>query len=232
MNIEKTLSYGGNKYSGKIFESNICPLCKHAIKPVELLVHPFEDEDKNRFAGCFYLCQNCSQVFVSLHKCSCLVKKTPTGFSTYSYSSELLYVGPEKFQEQAFDQKVVALSPSFVKIYNQALAAESFGLDEIAGIGYRKSLEFLTKDFCTHENPDKKQEIEILPLAKCIKNYIDNPQIDALATRAAWIGNDETHYVRRLESLDISDMKAFIQAMVYFVGMVLISEQAASISPA
>ncbi len=32
--------------------------------------------------------------------------------------------------------------PEFDTIYNQALEAESIGLDQIAGLGFRKSLEF------------------------------------------------------------------------------------------
>jgi len=39
------------------------------------------------------------------------------------------------------------LSPSFVKIIAQAQSAEEHGLDEIAGPGFRKALEFLIKDF-------------------------------------------------------------------------------------
>lgn len=46
-----------------------------------------------------------------------------------------------------FDSEIQEISPSFVKIYNQALAAEELNLSEIAGMGYRKSLEFLIKDF-------------------------------------------------------------------------------------
>ena len=35
----------------------------------------------------------------------------------------------------------------FLTIYNQSLSAEDNNLDQIAGIGYRKALEFLIKDY-------------------------------------------------------------------------------------
>lgn len=93
-------------------------------------------------------------------------------------------------------------------------------------------MEFLVKDFCIHKSPDETETIKKLPLSKCISAYVQNEQIQTLALRAAWIGNDEAHYVRKQEGCDVSDMKAFIKAMVYFTGMVLITEDASSIPPA
>lgn len=159
-------------------------------------------------------------------------RSSSTYASSFEFQSKLLYIGPVKYAEEKFDDGISALSPQFVKIYNQALAAESNGLDEIAGLGYRKAMEFLVKDFCIHQTPSDEETIKKMPLAQCIAKYIDNTQIQTLATRAAWIGNDEAHYIRKHEERDVSDMKNFIRAVVYFVGMVLISEDAASMSPA
>ena len=103
--------------------------------------------------------------------------------------------------------------------------------DEIAGLGYRKALEFLIIDFAIHEHPDDEEKIKANSLSKCIKNYIDADHIKTLAERSAWIGNDEAHYIRKQEDRDVSDMKAFIQATVYFIAMVLITEDASSMTP-
>lgn len=102
-------------------------------------------------------------------------------------------------------------------------------LDQIAGIGYRKSLEFLAKDFAIKYNPDDEDKIKNMPLSNCIKTYIDDPRIKNLAEKSIWLGNDETHYVRKHEDRDISDMKQFIDALVYFISMILITEDAESI---
>ena len=227
MQIQKSLKFNGESITGVIEEPSICPMCKHAVKPQELFITSYKNESGKWYITALYLCKNCYETFVTLSECS--IENT----SKYSkiFSIKLIYTEPNRFAKKHFDDKIVALSPQFVKIYNQALAAESYNLDEIAGIGYRKAIEFLVKDFCIHTKPDEEDKIKSLPLAKCIYHHIDNPQIQTLATRAAWIGNDEAHYIRKQENRDISDMKNFIKAMVYFIGMVLITEDAASISP-
>ena len=40
--------------------------------------------------------------------------------------------------------------------------------------------------------------------------------------------NDEAHYVRKQEDRDVNDMKEFITATVFFIGMVLIADDAAT----
>lgn len=226
MEIEKNIHFpvfGDRKTTYK--EPSVCPLCKHSIKPVELSINPFMDESKKLFLSFTYLCKHCHQTFIALHKAS-------TAERTIICDTKLLYLEPNRFAEQVFDQGISDLSAQFVKIYNQALAAECSGLDEIAGLGYRKSLEFLIKDFCIHQHPNDEEKIKSMPLAKCIATYVDNDMIKTLAERSAWLGNDEAHYIRKHTDRDVNDMKAFIKAMVYFVGMVLITEDAASMSPA
>lgn len=105
-------------------------------------------------------------------------------------------------------------------------------MDEIAGLGYRKALEFLVKDYCIYRSPSDAEAIKSEFLSRCIKTRIDNEKIKTLAERAVWIGNDETHYIRKQEAHDIEDMKQFIQAMVYFVGMELLVDKAAAMEPA
>lgn len=220
-------SGASRSYLGDFDEPSFCPMCKHAIKPQELYLSTFEDEDDNHFLSVFYLCKHCYQTFIVLHKCN-----TRDHGGSYTYSSEFLYSAPNRFAAKEFDDSINKLSPQFVKIYNQSLAAETMDLDEIAGLGYRKALEFLIKDFCIHLRSDEEEKIKKLPLAQCINTYISSPEIKTLASRAAWIGNDEAHYVRKQEDRDVSDMKKFITAAVYFIGMVLITEDAAGMAPA
>ncbi len=165
----------------------------------------------------------CYHSFIASYRCLINLIHVQTG--------KLISAEPCKFEKHVFNKKIISLSPQFDKIYNQALAAETSGLDEIAGLGYRKSLEFLVKDFAIHQHPSDEEDIKKQMLSSCIKKYIDNPQIKTLVERSAWIGNDEAHYIRKQEDRDINDMKSFIQATVYFIGMVLITEDAETISP-
>lgn len=204
-------------------EPGACPLCHFAIAPTHVTDEWYRDNSSRRHLAIFYTCPHCFRPFVAHF--------TDDSPMNNCMSPVLDYCGPELYSAQQFEANIAGLSPQFVKIYNQALEAESRQLDEIAGIGYRKALEFLVKDYCKHTHPEKGTEIERLPLGKCISDYIENRSITTLASRAVWIGNDETHYTRKLEGRDISDMKTFIRALVHYVGMELTVEDAASIDP-
>ena len=205
-----------------------CPLCHKSFAPIPLFACVYKLDDSVTCASVVYFCRDCVSPFFAHY----WISNASLYTNAITYNSAIFrYVEPIKFAKTVFDKNIIELSPLFDKIYNQALAAEASGLDEIAGLGYRKSLEFLIKDFAIHENPENEEKIKSMPLAACIKNFIDSPNIKTLATRSAWIGNDEAHYIRKQEDRDVSDMKSFIQATVYFISMILITEDAASMEP-
>jgi hypothetical protein len=110
------------------------------------------------------------------------------------------------------------VSKDFVEIYSQATVAESERLDQIAGVGYRKAAEFLIKDYVISKNPDNSEQIKKIMLGKVIDDYLtDFPKIQNLAKAVAWIGNDETHYIRRHDDKDVQDLKKFIFASAQFI---------------
>ena len=200
-----------------------CPICKSKIAPIYIA----SSLDSLKFASVFDYCRSCRNTFITKYK----VNEEPHTSTIWYIATEAIYSEPNRFEKQVFDNKIITLSPQFDKIYNQALAAETNGLDEIAGLGYRKALEFLIKDYAIHIRPDEESTIKAKPIAQCINSYIDNEAIKTLAERSAWIGNDEAHYIRKKDDRDVSDMKSFIQAIVYFIGMILITEDAASMEP-
>jgi len=103
-------------------------------------------------------------------------------------------------------------------IYNEAFQAEQYRLTQICGPGYRKALEFLIKDYAIKKHPTKEQTILKEQLMPCITNYtIDN--IKKVAKRAAWLGNDETHYIRKWENNDLQDLKKLVELTVHWIEM-------------
>ncbi|WP_158787947.1 DUF4145 domain-containing protein [Granulicella sp. L46] len=118
---------------------------------------------------------------------------------------------------------VAEISPSFANIYGQAEAAEAQPLSEIAGVGYRRALEFLVKDYLISQYEDEKAKADIrgLFLGRCIEKYVKNENVKLVAKRAAWLGNDETHYVRLWEGKDIKDLKNLIALTVSWIEMEL-----------
>ena len=116
-----------------------------------------------------------------------------------------------------FPDEIGEISKDFLKIYKQAEGAEDSRFDEICGPGYRKALEYLIKDYCIQKNPDDSEAIKKSFLGNVIDSYISDPQIKNNAKRAAWLGNDETHFERKWNDKDIDDLKTLIQLTVNFI---------------
>lgn len=56
-----------------------------------------------------------------------------------------------------------------------------------------------------------------MSLSKCIDDYVDDVKINAVAKRAVWLGNDETHYVRKWEGKDVQDLKGLIRLTILWI---------------
>jgi hypothetical protein len=118
-----------------------------------------------------------------------------------------------------FSQTITTISPSFTTIYNQAFFAEQNELSEICGVGYRKALEFLIKDYSLINHPNDKAKIEEILLGKCIEKYVTDERVKSVAKRAAWLGNDETHYIRKWEGKNLDDLKKLIDLTIHWIEM-------------
>lgn len=206
-------------YATNIFKTNyshefqiefprICPHCNTGIEPRFVDAYYVYESKYDQLYALFY-CPVCDRCFVGTYGIGYIGADAPK-----LHLWNLLPYGESK---TAFSSSISELSPSFIKIYHQSEKAEQIGLDEICGIGYRKALEFLIKDFAISSNPDDTEKIQRQNLAPCISEYMDNPKIKTLATASAWIGNDETHYVRKHEDYDVANLKAFISAMVSYI---------------
>lgn len=179
----------------------MCPQCLLSIKPEHLYSYT---SNEHTLFSCF-LCPVCEQVFLVRYPLN------------YDHCDSPAYVIPKLGKKEIFPDNIQEVSPMFCQIYNEALEAESRALNTICGMGYRKALEFLIKDFATKTHPEAAEEIACATLGNCIRNYIDNHKIQRLAQASTWIGNDETHYIRRNEEYDVTHMKSFIMAAVSFI---------------
>lgn len=200
---------------------NKCPICNSSISPDKI------SETLNKkinLVSILFTCPACGKGFVSHYQYSEL---KPEVYDNYRYYLIDLIDSFPKFPQQfEFDENIKNISPNFSEIYNQAVSAESHELNQISGIGYRKALEFLIKDYCIYRNDDKESKIKSMPLSQVITTYIDSSKIQNLAKASTWIGNDETHYVKKFEDKDINDLKRFINATVAFITYELISDEA------
>jgi hypothetical protein len=122
-------------------------------------------------------------------------------------------------ETKKFSEKINEISSAFVKIYDQAYIAEQQDLKEICGVGYRKALEFLIKDYVILNHDDEKEKIEKTQLGNVIENFVNDTRIQSVAKRAAWLGNDETHYIRKWEGKNLDDLKKLIDLTVHWIEM-------------
>ncbi|MBX8938816.1 DUF4145 domain-containing protein [Enterococcus gilvus] len=197
----------------------ICPHCGRIIQP-HVYGGFFTDSRQISF-GVLVRCtsSHCSKYFS--------LQYLDTGYSSTALTrnyEEYTYRPPINI---TLPEGVEHVSPSFVEIFSQATVAESEKLNQIAGVGYRKSLEFLVKDYAIRYFPSDKEKIKNMMLGPVIKNYLtDFKKLQNLATAATWIGNDETHYTRRHEDKDIESMKRFIRAAAQYIAAEFDAEDA------
>lgn len=187
-----------------------CPHCHHAIK-AEVISTTVDSTDNT--VDMAFMCPRytCRRVSIAVFKRE-MVNPIERGGV---FQLRLLY--PRNPIDPVFSEHVAKVSHQYVEIFTQASKAEAFGLEEIAGVGYRKALEFLVKDYCITKNPEKEEEIKAKFLGVVIDNYVDNQNVKQCAKRAVWLGNDETHYVRKWIEKDISDLKGVIKLVVGWI---------------
>jgi hypothetical protein len=194
-----------------------CPLCNNGIDPV--FIYGYCSTKKIGQDDCLqviYRCtkEKCQGLFVSYYR------------TLDPNCDRFIYIKsrPINKKDREFTDTIESISPNFCLIYNQAHSAEQDGLTEICGVGYRKSLEFLIKDYLISREPGRTEEIKKKFLGKCISEEIKNDNIKTMAKRAVWLGNDETHYLKRWEGKDLNDLKKLIDATLYWIGMEKLAE--------
>ena len=211
-------------------EINECPICHYAIKPIDMDSSYVCKGEETAASECdlytTFLCPKCRNVF--LGKFEYTLGSLQSDFPYYTGSYTLT---PKTPSQKQFSEEIKEISPVFVEIYGQAQQAEAADLSHLCGVGYRKALEYLVKDYLCHKYPTVEETIKAETLGRSIQR-IDDGRIQALAQRATWIGNDETHYVRRHDDLNVETMKTFINAMIHFIDSELAFEQALGIDPA
>ena len=181
-----------------------CPCCSTAYSSKPSFSGFFQNQLDTVHLYSLFFCPVCEDAFLTVY-----------GF--IDEVGQIIAQYPFPSNTTSFSDKLSELSPKFVEIYHQAEQAENAGLSELCGIGYRKALEFLVKDYAIAQHPDKESEIISSFLGKCIHEYIDNPKIKALATASTWIGNNETHYVRKHENYNVQDLKRFLTTTIAYV---------------
>lgn len=185
--------------------TDICPNCGRGIEPI-LKDSSFYKDEQNHILFLTLFCNSCKYAWVD----------------SYNYLSNYGDAFPKNLHHykelpSEFPKEISKLSPQGVKTYIQSLQAEVDGYDTLVGIGLRKSLEFIIKDFLIYKFPEKVDDIKKKMLGSVINDYIEDQVLQKLAQATSWIGNDETHYVRKHTDKDLQDLKKFLNATIRFI---------------
>lgn len=196
---------------------DLCPSCNHHITATifqGFFNTKIRATDPDSELQVMFRCVNpeCRDIFIAYYK----------RFVSASGASNhfiFQFCKPTKCKTAVFSEIIKKISPDFDKIYNEAYAAEQARLGNICGAGYRKSFEFLVKDYLIAKvtTDVEKEHIKKEQLGTCITNRITDTNIKNVSKRAAWLGNDETHYSRKWETKDLQDLKKLIDLTIHWM---------------
>ena len=190
-----------------------CPICHRSIEPIFVTYYPdradavYNDGFQIVFACPRGACKSAFIAYYDLHG------------GVQSFGGCL----PMEPKTPDIPELVAGVSSRFVDTYTQAEAAHSFNLDEVAGGGYRKALEVLVKDFLIGMKPEDEDAVIKMSLHSAIRALPDEVTSN-LAHYTKLLGNDETHFFRKLSGKDIDDVRTYLDATITALKLYLMAE--------
>lgn len=196
-----------------------CPICHKGIEPI-IFNNYLIGEDLGILQRLYRCPRNqCGRIFLANYYRS-------TG-GVYGLNN----LEPRQHEEPPLPDLLKENFPDFCEIYKQAIIADEMNLKEITGMGLRKSLEFLIKDFVIKKlkndnvGEEKINEVKKSFLGTCIEKYISDSTIKRRAKRAVWLGNDETHFFKKWPEKDLTDLKNLIEITISSIEAQLLDEK-------
>lgn len=200
---------------------NVCPVCNYAIDMEAeqgINYHDLHSVDQKQFnIISIHRCPHCNQGFVVQHKMVAQEQDNGVYGVTIKYVETSQSTFPAKSSYKDIKEDIRKISPKFYDVYKQSLIAKNSGLNELYGMGFRKAIEYLVKDFAISENPNKRSSIEASSLHSCIENYFKNSDARTALLACKWLGNNETHYVNSNDSDDVSLLENLIEDTLYYI---------------
>lgn len=176
---------------------NICPYCNHGMLPC--VVSKYTNEKDDLFLT--LECPVCGEVFIAMY---------------HHHTLKPLISHPEPKVDNPFKNLFEDKFQNFQECYMQSLLAEEYSLDKISGMGYRRALEFLVKEYLIYYKNNNQEKILNLPLSQSI-NLIEDNKIQTLAKASAWLSNDHVHILNKHPDKTTEDIKALINALARFI---------------
>lgn len=204
MRIQISYNDGNTSHSKHVEIPDECPTCGR------LVIFPFNGASRSKITNeleTIHHCPNqaCGSYMICYH-------------TFVDATWKLKKIEPPRLTTSSIPDFVSEISASFISIFREAVEAKERGLSQIAGPGYRKAFEFLIKDYAKSKaKPEEFEDIEKLQATPVVNKYISDVRVQAVARRALWVGNDETHYLRKWEDRDINDLVTLIKLTIEWI---------------
>lgn len=193
----------------EVLASNECPICGYAMDFNEDCYRNFHDLNTNKQKEfkvfSLRICPHCHKGFVIEYT----IENNGSNFKEKSQKSY-----PYSISEIRKEKEICDISSDFYDIYGQCLTAKKAGLFHLYGLGLRKALEFLVKDYALNLKKIPKDKLIKKNLHNCITEYFNSsPEIQDIAIACKMIGNNETHWNNQNTSEDIILMEKLIRIL-------------------
>ena len=204
-----------------------CPYCEKYIHP-ELLQY-YENSVEDYQTDYYVICQCpnslCHNIFMGKYR----VIIDPWQ-NTFGILYKRIY--PIPHNKPNFEPRIKEISPTFIKIYEEAMIAEENHLDNITGLAYRRAFEFLVKDFAIYQNNiENKDDVYKQLLSQVIRIYFNDSMFEPIFKRISWLGNDHSHTYVMHDDYNVDDLKKYITSCARTICTVLEMESIKEISP-
>jgi len=177
-----------------------CPACSNK-NSFEFLNHGIGENTEINY---IVKCQNCKKFFIA--------KYFNEQIDSRNHKQTFLSIYPSSKFKHSFPNDIIEISPKFVEIYEQALTAKRYELNELVGLGLRRAFEFLIYDYI--------KNVLALEPAKTLEKRIEQikvQNIDVNGTLIRWVGNDHTHVEPKHPEFTIDEMIESIDLIVYYL---------------
>lgn len=176
----------------------LCPICGVSNNPTTNGL-----QTSSNFAFFSHHCTACNQTHYSIQDIS-----EDIGLCRAVYPNS---------QPTDLPDQIVNFSSRFVKMYRDAEFAESNDAFDLAGVGYRASLEILLKDYALEFDLDNLESIAKTNLNNAISKYFKNDlDVQIAADVVRIIGNDYAHW-KKEDDYDLDILKSYLQIFINLI---------------
>lgn len=202
----------GNEKFYDVPKLSECLHCHKNINPFILATSKADME--NRTFAILAQCPSCHKYFVMPYR-------LPFGTNTPE-PTEYEYFAPKI--KLNFSEEISKVSKHFIDLYEESLIAEKKHLDNLAEMGFKKSIEILVKDSLCYFSKESEENLSQFLLKDAVYKIPDS-NISSLALTSSWLNENTAYPNHEFKQKNIENMKNFIKIFSTFLSYKLSLEE-------